>query len=285
MAGPARTLVATLLDPTERPRLDVAAEGRFATVHANTLPETLRTVRRNRVSAVLVSPSRIAREQLPGVARLVRGFPGIPTVAVLSRHDAVASERLLELGACGVRRMIDLGAREGWVRLRELLARPTGVTESLILSRVAPALGDAAVECRRFFEVLVRLAPGVTTVRSLARRVGVGASTFMSRFFRAGMPSPKRYLSAVRLVYAAGLLESPGLSVADVAYRLEYSSPQSFGRHLRTVLGVTAGEFRQRYPFDAALDDFIARLIVPFRPGFRTFRPLQNGVGDLGLGL
>ena len=32
--------------------------------------------------------------------------------------------------------------------------------------------------------------------------------------------------------------------MADVAYRLEYSSPQSFGRHLRAMLGVTALEFR-----------------------------------------
>jgi AraC-like DNA-binding protein len=169
--------------------------------------------------------------------------------------------------------------------LRELLGRPTGSSESLILSRVVPALGDPTVECRRFFEVLVRVAPGVTTVRALARGLGLGTSTFMSRFFRAGVPSPKRYLSAVRLLYAAALLESPGLSVADVAYRLEYSSPQSFGRHLRTVLGVTAGEFRRRYPFEVALEDFNARLIVPFRPSFRTFQPLHNGVGDLGLGL
>ncbi len=110
----------------------------------------------------------------------------------------------------------------------------------------------------------------------------MGASTFMSRFFRARLPSPKRYLAAVRLVYASGLLESPGLSIADVAYRLEYSSPQSFSRHLRTALGVTAGEFRGRYAFGVALDDFISRLIVPFRQRFRTFQPLDSGVGDHG---
>ena len=60
----------------------------------------------------------------------------------------------------------------------------------------------------------------------------------MSRFARAGLPSPKNYLAAIRLLHAAFLFETAGLSVADVAYRLEYSSPQSFGRHLRAMLGL-----------------------------------------------
>ena len=281
MATAACAVVATLLEPPERPRLDVAAGGRFVTLHANSLSETLRTVRQRSVHAVLVSPRCIEREHLAGVAELVQGFPGVPTVAVLSRHDAQASQRMLELGACGVRRMIDLAGREGWRRLRELVTRPTAATESAMLGRIVPALGAPTPECRRFFEVLLRLSPRVTTVRALARELGLGASTFMSRFFRADLPSPKRYLAAARLVYAAGLLESPGLSIADVAYRLEYSSPQSFGRHLRGVLGVTASEFRRRYPFEVAVEDFISRLVVPFRPRFRTFYPL-NGMGDLG---
>ena len=65
---------------------------------------------------------------------------------------------------------------------------------------------------------------------------------FLSRFLRAALPSPKRYLAATRLLYAAALLEIPGFSVADAAYRLEYSSPQSFGRHVRAILGATASE-------------------------------------------
>ena len=69
----------------------------------------------------------------------------------------------------------------------------------------------------------------------------------MSRFTRAGLPSPKTYLAAVRLLYAAQYFESDGLSIADVAYRLECSSPQSFGRHLRSMLGITAGAVKLRH--------------------------------------
>ena len=84
---------------------------------------------------------------------------------------------------------------------------------------------------------MIRLAPETPTVTALAQQLSVRPSTLMSRFARAGLPSPKNYLAAIRLLHAAFLFETAGLSVADVAYRLEYTSPQSFGRHLRAMLG------------------------------------------------
>jgi AraC-like DNA-binding protein len=277
--------VATVIEKRERPRLDAAADGRFAAVHVDCVRDALRAVRERPVRLILVSPDCIRRDDLPGVAELVRGFPGIPTVAVVSRHDAESSERLLQLGAHGVRSLFDLSGREGWRRLRDHVAQPTSPAGASILTRVLPALGETTRDCRQYFEILVRLAPSTTTVRALTRWIGVRPSTFMSRFFRAGLPSPKRYLAAMRLVYAAGLLESPGLSIADVAYQLEYSSPQSFGRHLRAAMGLTAGEFRRRFRFRTALDDFVARFVLPFRPALRTFHPLQNGVERFGHGV
>jgi AraC-like DNA-binding protein len=278
------TRVATLLEPGDRERLDAATGGGVTAWHADSVQQVVRTVRERPVHAILLSPSRVPKDQLPMVASLVDRFPGVPTVAVISRHDRVSSERLFQLGSHGVRRMFDLTGREGWERLRDLVSHPATPTASAILSKVVPALGDPAPDCRRFFEVLIRLAPEVTTVRTLAGYLAVRPSTFMSRFFRAGVPTPKRYLAAVRLVYAAALLQSGGLSVADVAHQLEYSSPQSFGRHLRSVLGLTAAEFRRRHSTETALDDFVTRLIVPYRSAFRTFHPLDHGVGDPGTG-
>src|SRR3989454_168563 len=117
-----------------------------------------------------------------------------------------------------------------------------------------PALDEGTGDVRAFFEAVARLAPVLSTVRRLARHLRICSSTLMSRFYRAGLPSPKTYLAGMRLVHAAYLFSNPGLSVADVAYRLDYSSPQSFGRHLKAMLGVTAGEFRRRFPFDVSLE-------------------------------
>jgi AraC-like DNA-binding protein len=200
----------------------------------------------------------------------------------VDRHDAGSSQRLLELGAYGVSRVVDLCGKDGWRQLRELVAEPSTPSAARMLSAVMPALGEPTPDCRQFFEVMIRFAPTTPSVRSLSRLLHVRPSTFMSRFFRAGLISPKRYLGASRLVYAAALFETSGFSIGDVAYRLEYSSPQSLGRHLRAVTGLTANEFRRRFSFSQALDDFVARLIVPFRSTFRTFHPLQTGVADFG---
>ena len=77
-----------------------------------------------------------------------------------------------------------------------------------------------------------------------------------------------------RIHASARLLENGGLSVANVADRLEYSSPQSFGRHVRMTLGLTAQRFRETYDGDGMLDRFRAELIVPHLAVLRTFRPL-----------
>ncbi len=274
--------VATVVEPEVRSRLELAGRGRFAAIHARSVGEAIRTVRERPVRAVFVSPSYVGREELHHVADLVDGFPGVPTVALVSRHNAIASRRLLDLGAHGVRNLVDLNGRHGWQFLRDLTSHPASPTAARILRRLIPALGEPTVDCKAVFEVVVRTAPTVVTARSLAKYLRVSPSTFTSRFLRAEIPSPKRYLAGVRLLYAATLLEIPGLSVADVAYRLQYSSPQSFGRHLRSVLGVTASEFRVRYRFDEALNDFLGRLVVPFRSRFSTFHPLDQGVGIPG---
>jgi AraC-like DNA-binding protein len=274
--GQARPMVATVLDPRERPRLDAAAGGRFTTIHADTIPDAIRAVRERPVAAVLLSAGYLSREQVPTVARLVKAFPAVHTVAVVSRHEARASERLLELGASGVRTMVDLSQRDGWVRLRDQLTHPTSPASARILGRIVPELAETPEDCRLCFEVMIRLAPSIATVRGLCRRFRRPPSTVVSRFFRAGLPSPKRYLARVRLLYVAGLLETRGLSIADVVYRMEYSSPQSFGRHLRALAGLTASEFRRRMTLDRALEAFREELIDPFRAVLRAFHPLET---------
>src|SRR5205807_1268402 len=193
--------VCTVLPPPERPRLDAAADGCFATFHAASLRDALRAARRKRVDALVLSVHACRGEELPAVARFVREFPAIPAVAL---------------------------------------------------------------------------------VRRLARHLRICPSTLMSRFYRESLPSPKTYLAGMRLVHAAYLFGNPGLSVSDVAYRLDYSSPQSLGRHLKAMLGVTAGEFRRRFPFEVALERYIDLLITPYRDTLRAFCPLNAGLWDQG---
>jgi len=274
--------VCTVLQPAERPRLEAAGDGCFTAVHVESCRDVLTVARRRRVDAVVLSVHRCAGTDLPTVARLVREFPAIPAVALVSHHDRVSTETLLHLGASGLRTAVDCSGPAGWRRLRELVGHPPSPVVARILARLGPALSDVPEDARLFFEALTRLAPVIVSVRGLTRHLRVAPSTLMSRFYRAGLPSPKDYLTAMRLLHAAYLLQNPGLSVADVAYRLDYSSPQSLSRHLKAVLGVTAGEFRRRFPFDVSLARYVDLLITPYREALRTFRPLHAGVGDQG---
>ena len=271
--------VAAVLTPGERQRVDAAGNGICAGVHRDSVPDAVRVVRERPVDAVLVSVHRCAPEQIGAVGRLVRDFPGIPTVALVSQHNAGATEMLLRLGASGVRQVVDVTVPAGWAQLRQVGGQPATRAVARIQGPILEALGEAPPDARLFVEVMVRLAPETPTVRKLSGRLHVRPSTLMSRFSRAGLPSPKNYLAAVRLLHAAHLFEAGGLSVADVSYRLEYSSPQSFGRHLRTMLGITSSEFRQRFPFPLALDRFIALMLMPYRKTWEEFHPLAAGGG------
>ena len=274
--------VCTVLPPPERPRVDAAGDGCFATVHVDSLRDVLHAARRRRVDALVISVHRCETDTLPVVARFVREFPSIPAVALVSRHDRMSTETLLRLGASGIHTAVDCTEPGGWRQLRELVGHPASPVAARILDRLIPALERAPASARMFFDAMVRLAPVIVTVRGLARHLRQRPSSLMSRFYRAGLPSPKNYLASMRLLHAAYLFDNPGLSVADVAYRLDYSSPQSFGRHLRAVLGVTAGEFRHRFPFEVSLQRYIDLLITPYRESLRVFHPLNAGMWDQG---
>ncbi len=279
VARNAATVAAVLL-PGERPRIEAAGSGYFAVLHKESISDAVKVIRERPVDAVLVSVHRCRPEQIDSLGFLVRNFPGIPTVALVSQHTPDATDMLLRLGASGVRQVVDLTSPAGWARLRTVVSQPVTQAAARIQGPILEALTDIPPDARLFFEVLIRLAPETPTVIDLARRLHVRSSTLMSRFSRSGLPSPKNYLAMIRLVHAALLFETAGYSVADVAYRLEYSSPQSFGRHLRSILGVTAQEFRRRFPFPVVLPRFIELMITPYHPQWKLFHPLGSPTRD-----
>jgi AraC-like DNA-binding protein len=273
--GQACPLVAAVLRPEERTRVEAAGSGWFNLLPGESLPDAIRAVRERPVDAVLVSVHQCREGQLDAVERLVKGFPGIPTVALVSRHDSHGSETLLQLGATGVRQVVDVTGPDGWQRLRQLLGQPASRDVARIQGPILAELSQSPPDTRLFFEALVRLAPDLSTARQLATELGIRSTTLVSRFARAGLPSPKSYLAAMRLVHAALFFERPGYTLADVAYRLDYSSPQSFGRHVRALVGITSSELRRRFPFPVALERFIELMIRPYHEILVCFRPLS----------
>ncbi|MEO7360213.1 MAG: helix-turn-helix domain-containing protein, partial [Gemmatimonadaceae bacterium] len=233
-------------------------------------------------SAVLVSVSHYASQHTPPVARVVREFPRVPAVALLTGTESSAAA-VLSLGQQGVRALVDVRDAQGWRELRRLITEERSETiERMALAQLHRDLAGAPEDCLRFFDALFKSPASVCTVRQLSRRLGVLPSTLMSRFFRADLPAPKSYLAMARLVRAARLFENPGLSVAQVSTQLEYSSPQSFSRHTGTILQCTAVAFRRRYDGVTMFQHMRESVVIPYRTVLLDFHPLVVGPGWMG---
>ena len=274
------TQIATVLTPTERLRVDAAGEGVYRALHRDSVEDVLRDLKEQRARAVVVSVARCGERDAARMASMVREFPRVPAVALLTQLEATTPRAVLSLGQSGVRTLIDVREPAGWRELRAvLMADRAGDIERLALGQLALDLAGSPEDCWRFFEALFQRAPRVATVRMLAVQLDVLPSTLMSRFFRAHLPAPKRYLAMARLTQAARLFENPGLSVANVANHLDYSSPQSFGRHVRTLLHMAAVEFRKRYDGEGMLRRFREELVLPHLDVLRRFSPLSAQPG------
>ena len=273
--------ISTFLTPAERPRVDAVGQGYYQTLHRETVDDLIKDLKSRRIHAVLVSVT-CAGSQASRVASLVREFPRIPAVALLSDFEPKTPQAVLALGQCGIRRLVDVRMSTGWRELRAALMADTGDNgQRSILGQLAMDLVGVPADCWLFFETLFTCPPRFCNIRMLCRQLDVLPSTMMSRFYRAGVPAPKRYLAMARLVRAARLFENTGFSIANVANHLDYSSPQSFGRHVRMLLQLTAGDFRARYDGVGMFERFRADLILPYVPILRDLRPLTTPPGWL----
>jgi len=272
--GSLRTPVSTILTPLERSHVDAAAQGLCEPLHRESLDEVLSDLREQKADLVLISVARYGSQSSGRVAAMVREFPRVPAVALLTETQNSTPHATLALGQIGIRTLVDARIPAGWQTLRNLLAsKGSNDLQRSALAQIGQDIPGVSKDCWRFFELLFDTSPRISTVRQLARHLNILPSTLMSRFFRANLPAPKRYLSLARLIRAARLFENPGLSVARVANHLDYSSPQSFGRHVRTVMKMSPVKFRATYDGQGMLQLFRRELILPYIDVLSNFRP------------
>ena len=282
-----RPRVGTWLTPRERGEVEIAAGALLSFVHRDTLHALREDLVTARADTALVSAALVRRSDVLPLSALVQDFPGTPTLGLVSE---IAEDRALAgalaFGQAGIRKIIDVRAVGGWAALRgafdpDRLRHPFIRNALRDLTGAHPQMGGQRAFTpgwTRFLEA--SFSPRILSAKQVAGSLGVCPSTLMSRFFRAGLPSPKTYVAQAALVWAAYLGESPGLSLNAIAHRMDASSPQSFGRMVRILVGVSAGEFRRRFDGVAMLESFRAKLIDPYRKTLRTFDPLTESQAE-----
>ncbi len=88
------------------------------------------------------------------------------------------------------------------------------------------------------------------TVEVLARMAGLSRTIFAERFSRLTGHPPLRYLMLWRMHLAAQMLAENTLPVAEIGYRVGYSSESAFSRGFKRTVGVSPDEWRRSAPGD-----------------------------------
>jgi AraC-like DNA-binding protein len=269
-----RPLVSTMLAPSERARVDAAGLGLYESLHRESLEDVLSDVRERNVAAVLVSVAGYSRVGGSQLAMVVRDFPRVTAVALVTESEPLTPQTTLQLGQLGIHTLIDARSPGGWSKLRNLLTPGESVElRNVALTVIRKDLGAVPPDCWRFFELIFVHEVQLEGVRGIARGLRVVPSTLLSRFFRASLPAPKLYLAYARLIRAAHLFEDTGRTVANVADSLDYSSPQAFGRHVQRVLGISPVAFRHSFTGTSMLEYFRQELVLAHAATLRNFHP------------
>ena len=188
--------VTTLLSHVEQTQVTAAAEGHYTVFHRSSMEEVIRDLRDRSANAVVLSVAQFSSGNAAKVVEMVREFPLVPVMALLTDVGYSTPQFLLSLGQLGVRQLVDIRRPSGWYVLRDvLLAERYTNTHLATLHRLNEDLPGISRDCWRFFEYLFSNDPRITSVNQLARHLHVLPSTLLSRFARAGLPSPRRYIA------------------------------------------------------------------------------------------
>jgi AraC-like DNA-binding protein len=225
-------------------RLRRAAPARFGLAHAATWAAALETIRTRPVELAVVDPLLSGTARAQEIAQLRQLFPSLPLIlyTALTPHTAAV---LLALGQHGVRHVVFARYDDYPGRLRQVLvAEEARATSQQLLEQFAWALAPLPSELRWVLEEVLRAPAEAQNVQQVAARARVDRRTFERWFTRVGLPSPRHFLAAARVLYAHRLLQDPGFTIDDVARRLRYAQTKTLQQHARAYLGVTAGEMR-----------------------------------------
>ena len=246
-------------------KLRRSAAARFSLVPAATWDAVLGAIRGRPVELAVVDPLLSGEARSQEIERLRVLFPSLPLIlyTTLTPHTAGV---LLALGQRGIQHVIFSNYNDHASRLREVLGQEEARSSSRqLLDQLAGALAPLPSELRWVLEEALRSPGEVQTVGQVAVRARVDRRTCERWFTRVGLPSPRHFLSAARVLYAHRLLQDPGFTIEDVAKRLGYAQTKTLQIHARAYLGLTAGEMRLSLSPDEALAQVVQRFLTPNR--------------------
>lgn len=87
--------------------------------------------------------------------------------------------------------------------------------------------------------------PKTISIASIIAEFHISQSTALHLFKQYSQQSPQKYLQSLKMQIAKNLLLQPDLSIKEVAYKLNYSSPGHFSREFKRFFGITPRQYIQ----------------------------------------
>lgn len=244
-------------------KLRRAVAARFTVVQAVAWDAVLHTIRARPVEIAVLDPLLSGEPSGQEIERLRLLFPSLPLILYTSLTPQVAGV-LLALGQRGIRHVVFSRFDDHPDRLRGVIEdEEMHATSHQLLAQLAGALTPLPRELRWVLEEALRIPDEVQTIQQVAARARVDRGTCARWFARAGLPSPRHFLAAARVLYAHRLLQDPGFTIEDVAERLGYAQAKTLQQHARAYLGLTAGEMRLSLTPVDATHRIVQRFLTP----------------------
>lgn len=255
-------LVLAAVPDIQHHKLRRAVAERFTVAHASSWDAVLTAIRSRPVEIAIVDPLLSGEPRGQEIERLRVLFPSLPLILYTSLTPQVAAV-LPRLGQRGVHRVVFARFDDHPERLRDLIeAEEMRAVSNQLLGQLADALSPLPREMRWVLEDALRTPGVVQTVQQFAARAHVDRGTCARWFARAGLPSPRHFLAATRVLYAHRLLQDPGFTIEDVAERLGYAQAKTLQQHARAYLGLTAGEMRLSLTPDDAVQRILGGMLA-----------------------
>jgi len=238
-------------------KLRRAAGSRFNVAQVATWDDVLTSIRGRPVELAVVDPLLSGQARSQEIERLRVLFPSLPLMLYTTLTPRTAGV-LLALGQRGIQHAVFANYDDHPSRLREVLGQEEARSSSRqLLDQLGDALAPLPSELRWVLEEALQ------TVGQVAVRARVDRRTCERWFTRVGLPSPRHFLAAARVLYAHRLLQDPGFTIEDVAKRLGYAQTKTLQLHARAYLGLTAGEMRLSLDSNEALARVVQRFLTP----------------------
>jgi AraC-like DNA-binding protein len=236
------------LDAPQLVRLRVVAGVRHGVVEMPSWRALRTETRRRPVDIVVADPAARGADVGDGV-RALADVRSVAPVLVYTTVSAATTRAILILAQARIHDYVFAGFDDEPSRLRRRLEEAVcRSTDHQLMAPIIAALDvvDAPPGIASSVREVFRTAWRFRTAQDLAAAAGLSRQHTNAWLHRAGLPSCRTLVMAVRVLRGFQYAQHTGLTLADVAARLRYPDPEVLADNIRALTGASLTVWRAR---------------------------------------